>query len=237
VCSCRTLEHRDGFPPSASASLPPAMRSSHILLFSALSALGPTSANFFLDNGPSPSVTLTTFPPGKPTLVPEPKEQLQPGQRYADPHDNPFNEPYAFIYGPIEAVEGVAENFTFPDVIHQDQCQPGAGIRNFQQRWSAHQHAVFHPGNKTVQHVGFAPELLKKLEADNRTVAGEVTKTQQISYGCEKDVGKDGGNHTDGHEKRVILGADTRVEIFNTWEFPRSVIGRTGLGCTGAFLP
>ena len=212
------------------------MRSSHLLLFSALSALGPTSANHFLDNGPNPSTTFTSFPPGRPTPVPEPNEHLQPGQRYADPHDNPFNKPNAFIYGPIQAVEGVSENFTFPDVIHQDQCQP-AEVRNFQQRWSAYQHVVFHPANKTAQHVGFAPELLKELEADNRTVAGEVTKTQQILYGCEKDGGKDGGNHTGGHDKRVVLGADTRVEIFNTWVFPRSVIGRTGLGCTGAFLP
>jgi len=211
------------------------MRSLHLLLFYALSGLGPTSANYFLDDGPNPSTTFTSYPPGKPTPVPEPNEHLQPGQRYADPHDNPFNQPNAFIYGPIEAVKSVAENFTFPDVIHQDQCQPGE-IRNFQQRWSAYQHVVFHPDNKTVQQVGFAPELLKMLEADNRTVAGEVTKTQQIVYGCEKDGGKGGGNHTDGFDKRVVLPPDTRVEVFNTWSFPRSVIGRTGAGCTGAFL-
>jgi len=72
-----------------------------------------------------------------------------------------------------------------------------------------YQHVVFHPDNKMVQHVGFAPELLKMLEVDNWTVVGKVTKSklQQIFYDCEKDGVKGGRNHAHGY-KRAILPPD-----------------------------
>jgi len=94
------------------------MRSLNLIVFSALSALDRGTFANFLDDEPNPCTTFTSFPPCKPTPVPEPNEHLQPGQRYADPHANPFNKLDAWIYGPIE---GVAENFTFPDGIHRDQ--------------------------------------------------------------------------------------------------------------------
>jgi hypothetical protein len=220
----------------------PLMRHSYLPLLFALSVLGPASAHF-LDNTPNPSATFSTYPPGKPTAVPEPDQDLEPGHRYADPHENPFNQPNAFVYGPVETVEDVAHNFTYPGTIDDDQCQPRVGT--FEQRWSAYHHEIFHLDNQTVQHVGFAPEILKKLETNDKSVAGEVTRSQQILYGCEKDdwmdwrdgdKGGHDGNHTghdDGHDKRVILGADTRVEDLNTWLFPWSVIGEVGGKCTG----
>ena len=207
------------------------MRSVFLLATCLLSVFAIPVANNVGDaENPAPIVTFTTYPPGQPTAQPEPNVQLDDGQRYANADQNPFYRQNALVYGPHSTVQFV--NPPLGDSASDDACYSETG--RIEERWAKHQNYILWR-NGTLQPAGFSLDLFRELENPENNVISEITRGQRIEYGGTTHNTR---RRDDDHslERRFIIGADTRVEITNTWPFPFSTVGVImGPNCTGLY--
>jgi hypothetical protein len=215
------------------------MHNLYLFFFYTLLASSPASGHFTAEKPPH-SATFTRYPPGAPTVKPEPRHALDPDQHYANPRDNPFNSHGAFIYGPTKVVK--LSNFTAPRSVNLSQsCHDGSqttsGGGRLEARWGKHlPERLFRNG--TVQQVGFSLDIFKKLQTkhhgSNRSV---ITKGRRVVYGNDSNHDDDDDDSKravrSDLEKKWIIGPDGRWEILNTWIFPYNTVGHVGDGCTG----
>lgn len=215
----------------------------HYLLFAfcAISALNLVSAHF-QDEDPTPHISFTCYPPGTPTVTPEPTHALDPGQYYAKPTNNPLHSPDALIYGPTKVAQ-LGDFIEPPGIIFRPGCclndgcppGPGPGWDGIKAKWGKHFFDVLHR-NLTVQQVGFPFDIFAQFEKEKdlaSPVLSEITRGGVIEYG-PKDHEPSKRASTSHLEKKYIFPPDGRSEIFNTWIFPYNTVGHVGSGCTGA---
>lgn len=180
-----------------------------------------------------PTMTFTKFPPGPPTSISEP-QKLDPGERYADPRNNPFRRESNIIRGTKTTATFIPFKTELPnDEDEPEGCDPPAtNYKNLTLKHWAHSFGEVISRDGVVQPRGFGLDMWQALDFEEfkGQAGGELTLPGQVVYGPIRKT------EPVSKEKRLIFGPDDRVRVQNTWIFPFSTVGEVGGGCTGESL-